>query len=64
MDEQRQDEQLEPVYNGSELIQDVALNTCWERWMIEAGVKRGSGRSMLAARHDDDDDDSYIIKNY
>ena len=25
--------------------------------MIETGGERGSGRSVLAARHDDDDDD-------
>ena len=57
MDEQRQDDQLEPIYNSSMLIQDVALKTYREQWTIETGGKRGSGRSVLAARHDDDDDD-------
>ena len=38
------------------LIQDVALKTYQERWTIETGGERGSGRSVLAAQHDDDDD--------
>ena len=52
MDEQRQDDELEPIYNSSVLIRDVALKTYQERWTIET-----SGRSMLMARHDDDDND-------
>ncbi len=56
MDEKKQDNQLEPIYNRSVLIQDIALKTSWEQWMIETGGERGSGRSVLAARHDDDDD--------
>ena len=54
MDEQRQDDQLEPIYNSSVLIQDVALKTYQERWTIEMGCERGSGRSMLVVQHDDD----------
>ena len=46
--------QLEPIYNSSVPIQDVALKTFRERWTIERGVERGSGRSVLADRHDDD----------
>ena len=57
IDEQRQDDQLEPIYNSSVPIQDVALKACRERWMIETGGEKGSGRSVLVARHDDDDDD-------
>ena len=53
MDEQRQDDQLEPIYNGSVPIRDIA----WERWTIEKVGERGSGRSVLAALHDDNDDD-------
>ena len=34
MDEQRQDDQLEPTYNSSALIQDVALKTYRKWWMI------------------------------
>ena len=56
MDEQRQDDQLEPTYNSSASIQDVALKTYWGRWTIEKGDKRGSGRSALVVRHVDDDD--------
>ena len=57
MDQQGQDDQLEPIYNSSTPIQGVALKTYWERWTIEKGGGRESGRSLLAARHDDDDDD-------
>ena len=57
MDEQRQDDQLEPTYNSSVPIKSVALKTYREQWTIEKGCGRGSGRSMQAARHDDDDDD-------
>ena len=65
MDEQRQDDQLEPTNNSSVLIQDVALKTYRKRWTIEKGGGKGSGRYMLMARHDDDDDDddSFNVKN-
>ena len=56
MEEQRQDDQLEPIHNSSVLIQGVALTTIRERWTIETGGERGSKRSVLAAWHDDDDD--------
>ena len=56
MDEQRQDNQLEPTHNSSVLIQDIASKTSCERWMIEMGGERRSGRSVLATFHDDDDD--------
>ena len=35
MDEQRQDDLLEPIYNTSVPILDVALKTSQERWTIE-----------------------------
>ena len=57
MDEQRQDNHLEPIYNSSVPIQDVALKAYREQWTIGTGGGRGSGRSLLAARLDDDDDD-------
>ena len=60
MDEQRQDNQLEPVYNSSVPIQDIALKTSRERWTIGTDGERGSKRSMLVARHDDDDVCVYI----
>ena len=56
MDEKKQDDQLEPMYNSSVPIQDVAWKTSRERWTIETSGKRGSGRSVLEARHDDDDE--------
>ena len=58
MDEQRQDNQLEPIYNNSVAIQDVAWKTSQELWTIEMGGERGSRRSVLAVRHDDDNDES------
>ena len=57
MDEQRLDDQLETIYNSSVPIQDIALKTSQERWTIEMSGERGSGRFVLAVRHDDDDDD-------
>ena len=59
MGKQRQDDQLERIYNSSVPMKDVALKTDQERWLIETGGKRGSGRSALVARHDDDDDDNF-----
>ena len=53
MDKQKQDDQQEPIYNSSVLIQNVALKTYWERWTIEVGGGRGSGRAVLVAQHDD-----------
>ena len=49
MDEQSQNDQIEPIYNSSVLIQDVALKTYREGWTIETVAGRGSGRSVLAA---------------
>ena len=57
MDEQMLDDQLEPIYNSSMLIQDFAWKPSCEQWTIETGGERGLGRSVLAARHDDDNDD-------
>ena len=38
-------------------IQDIALETFREQWVIVTGGESGSKRSVLASRHDDDDDD-------
>ena len=64
MDEQRQDDQLEPTYGSSVPIRDVALRTCRKQWTIGRGGERESRIFMLIERHDDDDDDDYesIIK--
>ena len=59
MDEQRQDDQLEPTYSSSVPLRDVVLKTCRKQWTIGAG-ERGSGISVLIARHDDDNVYIYI----
>ena len=52
MDEQMQDDQLEPIYNSSVPIQGIALVTTQEQWTIKTSGDRGSGRSVLAAWHE------------
>ena len=64
MAEQKQDDQLEHTYSIYVRIRDVTLNTCQRRWTIGISGERGSGISVLAARHDDDDDDIYIYINF
>ena len=55
MDEQRQDDQLEPIYNSSGPIQHIALKNYREEYTIEKGWgERMSGRSVLVARHEYD----------
>ena len=55
MDEQRLDDQLEPIYSSSAPIRDVPWKASQERWTIETGGERESGISVLAAQHDDDE---------
>ena len=43
------------TYSNYVRTQDVTLTTCLRRWMIGRRGERGSGISVLAARHDDDD---------
>ena len=57
MGEQKQDDQLEHTYSSYVRIRDVALKTCLRQWTITRSSDRGSGISVLVARHDDDDDD-------
>ena len=64
MDEQKKDDQVEPTHNSSVPIQDVAVKTYLERWTIEKSGGRGSGISVLAARHDDDNDDDNDFSIY
>ena len=59
---QKQDNQLEHTYSSYVRIRDVALKICQRRWIIGRSGERGSGISVLAARHDDDDDDDDIYK--
>ena len=55
MVKQKQDDQLEFTYSSYMKTQNVTLKTCRRRWMIGRGGERGSGISVLAARHEDDD---------
>ena len=50
----KQDDQLELTYSSYLRTQDVTLKTCQRRWIIGRSGERGSGISVLAARHDDD----------
>ena len=43
MNEERLDDQLEPINNSSVLIKDIAWKISRERWMIKMGGERGSG---------------------
>ena len=56
MDEQRQDDHLEPTYSSSVPIRDVFLKTCRKQWTIGRGGERWSWIFVLVAQHDDDDD--------
>ena len=53
MAEQKQGDQLEPTYGSSGKIRGVALRTRRKRWMTGRNGERGSGISVLIARHDD-----------
>ena len=41
MDDHRQDDQIESIYNCSVQIQDIAWKTYRERWTIEMDGERG-----------------------
>ena len=57
MAKQKQDDQLERTYSSYLRIRDVALKTCRRRGTIGRSGERGSGISVLVARHDDDEED-------
>ena len=52
---QKQDDQLEHTFTSCVRIRDVARRTCQRLWMIGRSGEKGSGISVLAARHDDDE---------
>ena len=54
---QKLDDQHEYTFSSYVRIRDVVLKTCLVRWTIGRSGERGSGISVLPARHDDDDDD-------
>ena len=53
---QKQDDQFEHTFSSCVRILDVVLKTCLGWWTIGRSGERGSGISVLPARHDDDDD--------
>ena len=53
---QKQDDQHEHTFSIYVRIRDAVLKTCLGRWTIGRSGERGSGISVLPARHDDDDD--------
>ena len=59
MDEQRLDEQLEPIYHSFVLIQDLARKNCRERWTLETGDENVSEKFVLSTQYDDDDDEIF-----
>ena len=48
--------QYEHTFSSYKRIRNVVLKTCLGRWTIERSGERGSGISVLPARHDEDDD--------
>ena len=53
---QKQDDQHKHTFSSYVRIRDVVLKTYLVRWTIGRSGKRGSGISVLPARHDDDDE--------
>ena len=51
---QKQDDQHEHTYSNYVRIRDVVQKTCLRRWTIGESGEKGSGISVLLARHDDD----------
>ena len=58
--EQKQDDQHEHTFSNYVRIRDVVQKTCQRWWTIRKSGERGSGISVLPARHDNDDDDDDI----
>ena len=56
---QKRDDQHEHTFSNYVRIHDVVRKTCLRRWTIGKSGERGSGISVLPARHDDDDDLTY-----
>ena len=63
MDEQRQDDQLEPTYSSFVPIRDVALRTYRKQSMIGRRGERGPGISVLIAGLDNDDEVSSNVQD-
>ena len=54
---QKQDDQHKHTFSSYVRIRDVVLKTYLRRWTIGRSGERGSGISVLPARHNDDNDD-------
>ena len=61
MADQKQDDQLVPIYSSSVRIRDVALRAYQKQWTIGRSGEKESRISVLVARHDDDNDLIIII---
>ena len=59
MAEQKQDDHHEHTFSNYVRIRDVVQKNDQRRWTIGKSGERGSGISVLEARHDNDDDDVY-----
>ena len=57
---EKQDDQHEHTFSSYVRIRDVVLKTYLGRWTKGRSGERGSGISVLPARHDDDDDDEVL----
>ena len=62
MAELKQGDQLEPTYSSYMRIWDIAMRTCQKRLTIGRSGERGSGISVLVARHDEEDDEMELVK--
>ena len=63
MNKRRQNDQLETTYSCSVQIRDVSLKTCQKQWKMEKDGEKGSGISVMMARHNDVDDDVSLQTN-
>ena len=57
IDDQRQDDQLEPTYSSYVPIGYVSLGTCRKQYTKGRDDERESGIFALMVRHDNDGDD-------
>ena len=64
MAKQKQDDQHEHTFRNCVRIRDVVQMTCQRWWTIGRSGERGSGISVLPARHDDDDYTLWMIYLY
>ena len=61
---QKHADQHEHTFSSCVRIRDAVPKTCQGRWTIGRSGERGSGISVLPARHDDDDDIDKIKRSF